>query len=412
MVWIRQVMGQDVNVFDGATLAATSQRHLFNSGLLHTRTPASVYRAVTLDRRPTFVTEDRLGVFTYLVAAAPVGPPGRETTLVVPLAPRQRAIEREIDDFYRGVLVGAVAVVLFAAALGASLAGRVANPVARLTRATRQIAAGRDDVRVATDTADELRRLVDDFNVMAETLVRQRAELARTNQLKAWNEMARQVAHEIKNPLTPVQLAAEHLLRIHTDQGRPLGSVFDRCIDTILGQVRLLRRIASDFANFATEPAVRIETVDLGSVVEDVVMPYQSGLSGQVEFVIDRTRSPATRPRGSNAPRAGSDECRRERRAGDAGGRGCPHCRSERSGRCDAHDRRLGRRDGCRGGGTGVRAVFLDEDGGSGLGLANARRNLERQGGSIALASAVGAGAVVTMRLARVEAHPDGRGTG
>ena len=137
---------------------------------------------------------------------------------------RQREIEREIDELNRGVLVGAVVVVLFAAGLGASVAGRVSDPVARLTRATRQIAAGRLDVRIVADTADELRRLVDDFNSMAETLVAQRAELARTNQLKAWSEMARQVAHEIKNPLTPMQLAAEHLQRVHEDQRPPARS--------------------------------------------------------------------------------------------------------------------------------------------------------------------------------------------
>jgi signal transduction histidine kinase len=399
MVWIRQVIGQDVNVFDGATLAATSQRDLFNSGLLQTRTPASVYRAVTLDRRPTFVTEDRLGVFTYLVAAAPVGPPGRETTLVVPLAPRQRAIEREIDDFYRGVLVGAVVVVLFAAALGASLAGRVADPVARLTRATRQIAAGRDDVRVATDTVDELRRLVDDFNVMAETLVRQRAELARTNQLKAWNEMARQVAHEIKNPLTPVQLSAEHLLRVHTDQGRPLGPVFDQCLDTILGQVRLLRQIASDFANFATEPSVRIEPIDLGAIVRDVVTPYQSGMSAQVAFEIDVP---------GGLPPVGADRTLLARaltnvveNAVQAMPEGGVIRMAAASGPVDV---RLTIADS----GVGMDAesvarafepYFSTKTGGSGLGLANAKRNIERSGGTIAIASEPGAGTTVTVVL-------------
>jgi nitrogen fixation/metabolism regulation signal transduction histidine kinase len=85
--------------------------------------------------------------------------------------------------------------------------------VSRLTRATRLIAAGRLDIRLVADTADELGRLVEDFNGMAATLAAQRGELARTHQLKAWAEMARQVAHEIKNPLTPIQLAAEHLRR-------------------------------------------------------------------------------------------------------------------------------------------------------------------------------------------------------
>ena len=72
--------------------------------------------------------------------------------------------------------------------------------------------------------------------------------------------MARQVAHEIKNPLTPIQLAAEHLQRVHEDQGRPLGPVFDQCVTTVLEQVRLLRQIASEFANFAGEPTPRLET--------------------------------------------------------------------------------------------------------------------------------------------------------
>src|SRR4029077_13506128 len=116
---------------------------------------------------------------------------------------------------------------------------------------------GRLDVRIVADTVDELRRLVDDFNSMAATLGAQRAELARSNQFKAWAEMARQVAHEIKNPLTPIQLTTEHLQRLHEDRGRPLGKLFDQCTGAILGQVKLLRQIAGEFANFAGEPVAR-----------------------------------------------------------------------------------------------------------------------------------------------------------
>ncbi len=115
MVWIRQVVDQDVNVFNGPDLVATSQRDLLDSGLLPTRTPAAVYRAVALDQLPTFATEDRLGDSSYLVAAAPVTALGRDAVLSVPLASRQREIDREIDDLDRGVLVGSVLVVLFAA---------------------------------------------------------------------------------------------------------------------------------------------------------------------------------------------------------------------------------------------------------------------------------------------------------
>ena len=112
-------------------------------------------------------------------------------------------------------------------------------------------------------SADELRRLVDAFNSMAAELKAQRAQLERTHRLEAWAEMARQVAHEIKNPLTPIQLSAEHLRRVHADRGEPLGPVLEGCVDSILGQVRLLRQIAAEFSSFASSPTARPAPVDV-----------------------------------------------------------------------------------------------------------------------------------------------------
>src|SRR5581483_10437144 len=178
MVWVGQVVHEDINLFEGPELLATSQRDLYASGLLPTRTPARAYRAIALSRLPTFVGEEWLGRFGYVVAAAPMPAAGRDYVLSVPLASRQREIERELDELYRGVLVGAMFVVLFAAGLGASAAGRVSDPVSRLSRATRLIAAGQLDVRLVAETADELSRLIDDFNTMAATLAAQRTELA------------------------------------------------------------------------------------------------------------------------------------------------------------------------------------------------------------------------------------------
>ncbi len=128
MVWVGQVVHQDVNLFEGPELLATSQRDLYASGLLPTRTPAQVYRAIALNRLPSFVGGEWLGPSAYVVAAAPMPTAGRDFVLSVPLASRQREIEREIDELNRGVLVGAVFVILFAAGLGASVASRVSDP--------------------------------------------------------------------------------------------------------------------------------------------------------------------------------------------------------------------------------------------------------------------------------------------
>ena len=96
--------------------------------------------------------------------------------------------------------------------------------------------------------------------------------------------MARQVAHEIKNPLTPIQLSAEHLRRVHADRGEPLGSVLEGCVDAILGQVRLLRQIASEFSSFASSPTVKLAPVDLPELVAEVLDPYRAGLAGRIEI--------------------------------------------------------------------------------------------------------------------------------
>jgi signal transduction histidine kinase len=399
MVWIGQVIGQDVNLFDGAGLVATSQRDLFDSGLLPVRTPAAAYQAVALNRAPTFVVPDRLGSFQYLVAAAPVPARGRDAVLSVPLALRQREIEREIDELYRGVLVGAVIVVLFAAGLGASVAGRISDPVARLTQAARQIAAGRLDVRVVAETADELRRLVDDFNTMTSTLASQRAELARTQQLKAWAEMARQVAHEIKNPLTPIQLAAEHLQRVHEDSKRPLGAVFDQCVTTILRQVRLLRQIAGEFSTFAAEPVARPTVVAVPELIEEVVAPYRPGLGRHHRIDVDTAPDlPAVLVDRTLVARALTNVIENALQAMPDGGR--LHIAAERKGAAvevAIRDTGVGMdKESVR---RAFEPYFSTKTAGSGLGLANAKRNVELCGGTMTLESEAGRGTTVTLTL-------------
>jgi signal transduction histidine kinase len=404
MVWIRQVIDEDVNLFQGAALVATSQRDLFNSGLLPRRTPAEIYRRIALEHLPSFVAEDQ----QFLVAATAVPSVGTDAVLSVPLAPRQREVQHEIEELSRGVLVGSVLVVLLAAGLGASLAGRVADPVARLTSATRRIAAGQLDVRITADTADELRRLVDDFNTMTARLVAQRDALARANQLKAWNEMARQVAHEIKNPLTPIQLAAEHLDRVHADRGRPLGDTLDQCVRTILSQVRLLRQIASEFANFASEPTSRPEVIDVAALVHSVVEPYRPGLDGQVAMTVDAEGPALVFADRTLLTRALTNLVENAIQAMPAGGSlQVVVSVQEAAVSIDVRDSGVGMEADTLA--HAFEPFFSTKTGGSGLGLANAKRTIEREGGTVGIVSLSGRGTTVSVSLPRMEAPPDGR---
>ncbi len=88
IVWLSRVVAQDVNIFDGPSLLASSERNLFASGLLPSRTPGEVYRAIFLDGRPSYVGRERAGDLEYLIAATPVQLEGREAVLTIPLASR------------------------------------------------------------------------------------------------------------------------------------------------------------------------------------------------------------------------------------------------------------------------------------------------------------------------------------
>jgi len=269
-----------------------------------------------------------------------------------------------------------------------------------LTRATRQIASGRLDVRIVADTADELRRLVTDFNSMAATLRDQRAELGRAHELKAWADMSRQVAHDIKNPLTPIQLAAEHLQRVHDDRGRPLGSVFDQCISTVLNQVRLLRQIASEFSNFAAHPAPTLIPVIVADLLHDVVRPYRVGLADHTRIEVTVTAAlPPVLADKTLLARAVTNLVENALQAMPNGGLLQLGATLD-----DTHVRITVTDDGL---GMSVEALarafephFSTKTGGSGLGLANAKRNVESCGGTITATSAPGRGATMTIRLA------------
>ena len=402
IVWLSRVVAQDVNIFEGTEVLASSERNLFASGLLPTRTPGDVYRAILLEGRPSFVGRERAGEFEYLIAATPVQLEGREAVLTIPLASRQQQTDAQIDELDRRVLLAAVLFMMVGAGIGYYMAERIADPVNRLMRATRRIARGDLDARVLATSSDELRRLVDAFNQMADDLQRQRRELERTNRLAAWADMARQVAHDIKNPLTPIQLNAEHLRRVHVDQGRPMGTVIDDCVSNILGQVRLLRQIASEFSSFASAPEPRPLDTNLHDLVSEVVEPYRSGLAGKVVIATHIPPLPMICVDRMLIGRALTNVIENALHAMPGGG-------TLTIDAALAPHKRVQLRVTDTGVGMDTDSIskifepyFSTKAIGTGLGLTIAKRNVEANGGTITVTSERGQGTSVTMTLPAV----------
>jgi signal transduction histidine kinase/HAMP domain-containing protein len=118
-------------------------------------------------------------------------------------------------------------------------------------------------------------------------------ELMRSNQLSAWAEMARAIAHEIKNPLTPIQLSTEHLRRLLDDRGVFPDEKIDACIDTVIKQVRTLYEIAGEFSTYAKLPVLTPEPHDPVEFMREMLSPYRSSAIEGIELVEDYEESPA-----------------------------------------------------------------------------------------------------------------------
>jgi signal transduction histidine kinase len=399
MVLVSRAIGENVNLFDRSGLQASSQRDLFESGLFSKRTPSEAYREVMLDKLPVFVGVEKIADFPYRIAAAPVRSGNRDGIVIVPLPLGQQQLDRQIDELDRQVIFGAVLVMLVGAYMGYIIAERIADPINRLSHATRRIARGDLDARIAITSADELGRLVKDFNGMADELKRQRAELERTQRLEAWAEMARQVAHDIKNPLTPIQLSAEHAQRVNVDRGRPLSPALDECVGAILHQVTLLRQIASEFSSFASSPTARPEATSLPAMMEEVVAPYRTALAGRVELATDVPADLPTVILDRNLfARAVTNVIENALHAMPGGG--TLTIRASK----DVADVTVEISD--TGVGMDAEAVsrifepyFSTKATGTGLGLTIAKRNVELTGGTIGVKSAKGVGTTVTITL-------------
>jgi nitrogen fixation/metabolism regulation signal transduction histidine kinase len=238
---------------------------------------------------------------------------------------------------------------------------------------------------------------------MAADLKQQRAELERTQRLEAWADMARQVAHDIKNPLTPIQLSAEHARRVNIDRGRPLSPVLDDCVSAILTQVKLLRQISAEFSSFASSPTPRPEPTDVAALIEEVVVPYRTALTGRVAVDVQNDCAlPQVSLDRTLFSRALTNVIENAIHAMPGGGRLTIASRREQSDGGEAvvvsvADTGVGM------GADDVARIFepyfSTKATGTGLGLTIAKRNIELNGGTIDVKSERGGGTTVVMRL-------------
>ncbi len=206
---------------------------------------------------------------------------GRESDLLaVLLVGSERRGIVEMLGFIRSLalLVGG-AVILLGVLLGWWVSARVTRPIERLVTGAREVAAGRWDARVQVHSRDEIGQLAAAFNEMTRQLAEQRERLVQTERVAAWRELARRLAHELKNPLFPLQLTVENLQRAREQTSEQFDEVFFESTATLRAELENLKTIVSRFSDFAKMPAPELEAVSLNDILRGVIRLFEPQFS-------------------------------------------------------------------------------------------------------------------------------------
>ncbi|MBL8601794.1 MAG: HAMP domain-containing protein [Myxococcales bacterium] len=167
--------------------------------------------------------------------------------------------------------VAALAAAVVAAAVAAAFATRLARPIRRVAEAADKIAAGDRMVELDVQASAEVGRMVAAFNAMVRSLNSAEKRVRRAERLAAWRDIARQMAHEIKNPLTPIRMGIERLRKLHGRNVEDFAARFVEETDVILEEVERLRRLVEDFSRFARMPRPKLGAVRLHELLAHVV---------------------------------------------------------------------------------------------------------------------------------------------
>jgi signal transduction histidine kinase len=175
------------------------------------------------------------------------------------------------------LLVGGGGIFL-AILLSSWAAARVTRPVEQLARAAQDVADGHWDTRVEVRGGDEVAQLAGSFNRMTAELLAQRERLVQTERVAAWRELARRLAHELKNPLFPLQLTVENLMRARTQNAEQFDEVFRESSSTLLAEISNLKAIIGRFSEFSKMPHPQLQAVQLNEILRGVVKLFDAQL--------------------------------------------------------------------------------------------------------------------------------------
>jgi signal transduction histidine kinase len=269
----------DVNVYDlEGDLQVSSEDEVYERGILSTKMHPKAFYHLQRMRQVQYVQEESMSSLKYLsiYAAVPDAEGKVYAYLNIPYFLSQIDLNQEISNFLITIINLNAFIFLIAGVIALFITNRITRSFSLIGDKMKAIQLGKTNEEIFWDRDDEIGDLVTHYNKMVQQLEESASALAKSEREGAWREMARQVAHEIKNPLTPMKLSIQYLQKAINSNQPNVKELTTNVANTLVEQIDHLSKIAADFARFANIGIRQIEIFDLHQVLESLKALHSS----------------------------------------------------------------------------------------------------------------------------------------
>jgi two-component system nitrogen regulation sensor histidine kinase NtrY len=269
-----QIFKSEVSVFDNnGQLYISSQPRLYELGLAAPLLNSKALANLKNDLVSSYTSKDKAGNLDYLSLYAPIYNANKKLMgyLNLPYFGKQSVLDNKLSGIISTLINVYVILFIISILSGLILSGYITLPLRILKQQMANVALGKQNAAIVWESNDEVGKLVSEYNSMIEKLDTSAGLLAKSEREMAWREMAKQVAHEIKNPLTPMKLNLQYLQHVMKNDPKDFEERFTKASNNIIEQIDTLANIATEFSNFAKLPTGELEKINLVEVINSTV---------------------------------------------------------------------------------------------------------------------------------------------
>jgi len=283
---LSNIFRTDINIYGtNGNLIASSRLEIFERGLISTRINTKAYFEIFENFQTSYFQPEIIGKLSYLSAYRPIiNNKGEYLGFInLPYFINQDNYSQEISTFVVAFINLYVLLLLASIILAVFIANQITKPLVVIQENLQKIELGKRNEPIYYKRKDEIGSLVKEYNKKVDELAVSAELLARSERESAWREMAKQIAHEIKNPLTPMKLNIQYLQRTK-GKDKEYNKYLERVTGTLIEQIENLSNIATEFSNFAKIPTARNQVINLAAQVQKVIDLYESHQRVKITF--------------------------------------------------------------------------------------------------------------------------------